>query len=167
MLYTCAFCGHGWELPKRIDHWPQATPGVEIYPVTDDGKPDGDLRGYICARCLGMATSMRVYMLMASFVITEHALQRFISRNPRAHLDEATARVAMRKMLGQARRVRFKREFMTKRFVSNDCQEVHYLYSPNGFIFVTTIERPPVVVTVERTGGKKLNRDFFYVKGKD
>ncbi len=163
---SCAVCGYERPLPTDFNEWPPLVgTTVDIYLVTKRGKPDGEMLGFICAKCLRDANSMRIHIksLLRRVRVTHHAVERFLSRLGGEAIEEESARGAIIKMFSHARQIRFKDEYMLRRILSNACEAADYYYH-GGFIFVTSREVPPVIVTVERTESKKLGADFWYVE---
>jgi hypothetical protein len=151
-------------LPTDFNEWPPLVgTTVDIYPITKRGKPEGELLGFICAKCLKDANAMRVYMktFLRKVRITHHAVQRFLQRQRGEPVSEESARVAIIKVFDHARLIRFKDEFMFRRMLNNECEAADYYYH-GGWILVVSREHPPVIVTMERAGFKKLGRDFYY-----
>jgi hypothetical protein len=138
---------------------------AEIYPITVSGKPNKDIRGYICARCLHSANSMRIYIksIIQGIIITNHALERFLERRSGEHMTEEAARISILKIFAQSKPIRFKSKYMIDRFLKHNLTEVSYTYA-QGLIFVRTFEEPPVIVTIESTLDRKLGEDFWYEK---
>ncbi|HCE42867.1 MAG TPA: hypothetical protein DET40_04915 [Lentisphaeria bacterium] len=167
MPCKCVLCGYEKKgLTSDFTKWPEI-PGfnTEFYPVTKNGKPDGEVLGLICARCLNHADSMRVYVkaMMSGVQVTRHAVIRFIERSGSAIPDEQTGRVAVIKAFSKSRRIRFRTEFMVTRLINNDFQDVDY-YWVSDLVFVVTRLKPRTIVTVEKLWGKGLNKDFFLVE---
>ncbi len=163
---TCAICGYTKGLTLDYSQWPKLVgASSEFYPVTEKGYPGNDLVGLICARCLNRANSMRSYIkgLLSKLVVAKHAVERFMMRSNDNQMNEEAAKVTIMKLFNQARPIRFKDKYMVLRILNNHFREARYYYA-QGFIFVLTAEFPPTILTVERTGDKKLGRDFFYIE---
>lgn len=161
---TCAICNYTRTLSDDFTLWPTEVQGpVDIYPVTAFGKPTKPLIGYICARCLKSANAMRIYMksIIQGIKVTQHAVDRFMERHTGEHMTEEAARVTILKLFSKSKPIRFKSEHMIHRFLKNRSVEVRYTYA-QGFIFVAAKEEPPVILTIEARGLRKLNRDFWY-----
>ncbi len=164
MSVKCSICNHAFELPDDYTLWPSVVKNpVEIYPVTVSGKPNKSIKGYICARCLHSANSMRIYIksTLQGIIITNHALERFLERRSGDRLTNEAAKSSILKIFAQSKPIRFKSNYMIDRFLKHNLTEVRYTYA-QGLIFVTTLEEPPVIVTIEATLDRKLNEDFWY-----
>jgi len=149
-------------ITKDFTRWPDI-PGMRagLYPVTRNGRPDGQLNGFICSRCLKNANSMRVFIktIMAGVQVTDHAALRFIERVT-SGIDIETARVAVLRAFSKARKIRFKDEYMFRRFWNNNFEEADYYWN-SDLVFVTTRKEPKTILSVEKLWGKSLNKDFF------
>jgi hypothetical protein len=77
-----------------------------------------------------------------------------VERKSGEFMPEEIARTAILKIFAQSKPIRFKNKL-------NRPDEAQYTYA-QGFIFVVTQEDPPVIVTVEKAGHRKLNSDFWY-----
>jgi outer membrane protein assembly factor BamA len=168
VLPTCGICNYTRDLPDDYNLWPRVVQGsIDIYPVTPFGKPTQPPIGFICALCLRAANSMRIYIksIVQGVNVTQHAIKRFLERRAGEKMTEETARVTILKLYAQSKPIRFKSQHMIHRFLKNEFTEVRYTYA-QGLIFVVTREEPPVVVTVEATGHRKMNEDFWYEEGR-
>ena len=165
----CAICGYENGITDDFTKWPDI-PGLHtvFYPVTKDGKPTGEVLNLICARCLGNANTMRLFVkaMMSGVQITDHAVSRFIERTAADIPDKQTGRVAVLRAFSKARKIRFQRGYMVRRIMSNDFTEADY-YWGSDLVFVVTRAEPQTIVTVEKLWGKSLNRDFFLADGAD
>lgn len=168
MFCKCAICGYKKAVTEDFTKWPDI-PGLrpELYPVTNNGRPEGQLHGFICARCLINANSMRVFIktIMAGVHVTDHAALRFIERVT-SDIDIETARVAVLRAFSKARKIRFKDEYMFRRFWNNNFEEADY-YWISDFVLVATKKEPKTIMSVEKLQGKALNKDFFLVNEGD
>ena len=161
---TCAICNWIRPFPDDFTLWPQEVQEhIDIYPITEYGKPTRRLKGYICARCLHEANEMRIYIksIMQGVQVTKHAIDRFMERHAGEHMSDETSRVAIIKIFSISKPIRFKNRFMVQRFLNNRHKAVRYTYA-QGFIFVVAKEEPPVILTIEATLNRKLNEDFWY-----
>ena len=161
---TCAICNYTRNLPDDFTRWPDVIQGpIDIYPITEHGKPTRRIKGYICARCLHDATATRIYIksIIQGIKVTQHAVDRFLERTSGEHISEETARVTILKLFSHSKPIRIKSEHMIHRLLKNNLKEVRYTYA-HGYIFVTTKEEPPVIVTIENAGQRTLNNDFWY-----
>ncbi len=166
MSCVCAICGFRKDITPEFKQWPLIMgKSSEIYPITKNGNPNRELKGYICAKCLREASKMRVYIkdLLSGIKVTKHAVERFLLRNPGEKMDKETAKRVIKKLFNRAEQIRFKDVYMVERLLRNKVMPVDYYYS-NGFIFVATQETPPTILTVELSMGKKLGKDFFYIE---
>ena len=166
MPIQCAICNSTRDLPEDFNEWPQELgKSLDIWPVTDDGKPTSRIRGYICSYCLSAANSMcfHVRSLMHGVIVTNHAIDRFLERQRGEPMPRGVARRAIIKIYSKSKPIRFKSQYVIKRLFNNDFEEVNYKYA-QGFVFVVTKDKPAVIKTIEMAGGKKLNEDFWYVE---
>lgn len=157
MAVVCAICSRARDLPDDYTLWPRiAQSTLDFYPVTPSGKPTQPAKAYVCARCLRCANSMRIHIkaVLRGVKVTEHAVKRFVERKSGEFMPEEIARTAILKIFAQSKPIRFKNSM-------NRPNEVQYTYA-QGFIFVVMQEDPPVIVTVEKAGHRKLNSDFWY-----
>lgn len=157
MAVVCAICSRARDLPDDYTLWPRiAQSTLDIYPVTPSGRPTQPAQAYVCARCLRSANSMRIHIksIIEGVKVTQHAVKRFVERKPGEFMPEEIARTAILKIFAQSKPIRFKNKL-------NLTNEVQYTYA-QGFIFVVAQEDPPVIVTVEKAGHRKLNSDFWY-----
>lgn len=166
MPVFCAICGFSRSLPEDWTEWPKILgTSSDIYPITKGGKLDGEVKGFICARCLGEAKRMRtnLQMILKGVTVTKHAIDRFIERSKGHSVTPEAARSAILKLYAQARPIRFRDDHMLRRIFSNKFQSARYFYI-HGWIMVATDEDPPTILTMEVSGQKKLGKDFFYVE---
>jgi len=98
---------------------------------------------------------------MQGIKITQHAVDRFLERRTGENMTTETARITILKLFAQTKPIRFKSKHTIHRFLNNRSIEVRYTYA-QGFIFVVAKEEPPVILTIEATGDRKLNDDFWY-----
>jgi hypothetical protein len=163
MLCKCAVCGYQKAITEDYTKWPYI-PGFrpELYPVTRNGRPDGQLQGFICARCLKSANSMRVFIrtIMTGAQVTDHAVSRYIERSAKDISDFQAGRMAVLKAFSKARKIRFKDDYMFRRVMNNNCNEAEYYWN-SDLVFVTTRKEPKTILSVEKLWGKSLNKDFF------
>ena len=80
-------------------------------------------------------------------------------------MTEETARVTILKLFIQSKPIQFRSRHMIHRFLKHRMTEACYTYA-QGFIFVATKEEPPTILTIEATGHRKLNKDFWYEENK-
>lgn len=159
MSVVCAICHCARDLPDDYTLWPRIVQStLDIYPVTPSGKPTQPAKAYICARCLRCANSMRINLksVIQGVKVSQHAVKRFVERKSGDFMPEEIARAAILKIFAQSRPIRFK-----NRLLENHPTAVKYTYA-QGFIFVATREDPPVIVTVQTAGRRKLNSDFWF-----
>ena len=164
MSIKCSICNYKYELPDDYTLWPSMINApAEIYPITVLGKPNKPIKGYICARCLRAANSMRIYIksIVQGIIITSHAVERFLERYSGEHMTEEAAKTAILKIFAQSKTIRFKSKYMIDRLLKHELKEVRYTYA-QGLIFVISIEEPPVIITIEATLDRKLGEDFWY-----
>ena len=164
---TCAICNWTRPFPDDFTLWPhEVQEPIDIYPITEYGKPTRRLKGYICARCLHDANDMRIYIksIMTGVNVTKHAIDRFLERRKGENMTEETARLSILKLFSQSKAIRFRGKHMLHRFLAHNRTAVRYTYA-QGFIFVVAIEEPPTILTIEATDDRKLNDDFWYEEG--
>jgi hypothetical protein len=157
LAVVCAICSRARDLPDDYTLWPRISHStLDFYPVTPSGKPTQPAKGYVCASCLRCANSMRIHMkaIIRGVKVTQHAVKRFAERKSGEFMPEEIARTAILKIFAQSKPIRFKNKL-------HPPDGVQYTYA-QGFIFVVAQEDPPVIVTVETTGHRKLNSDFWY-----
>ena len=161
----CGICGWEKEITDNFLLWPKLMgASTVIYPVTRGGRPNNEVRGFICAKCLREANSMRVFIksLFSNIQITKHAIDRYLERCVGSQvMDSETARLAMIKEFSQAKEIYFKEDYQVERLLNNKFIEAKY-YFIMGHIYVTDTKTPPTILTVEPTFGKHLNQDFWY-----
>jgi hypothetical protein len=166
MICKCALCGFSRDLPDDVRDWPSTVEGAPgIYPVTSTGAASSRLVGHICAKCLHSGNRMRghVKALYADVHVTKHALERFDERNPGDAMNDESKVVAIIKIFQKAKKIKYRDHFMLQRLRSNVNTPAEYWFNA-GWFFVTTIEQPKTIVTVERSFGRKVNKDFWFVK---
>ncbi len=164
MSCVCKYCGYQTSVSEDFHTWsniPNFHP--EVYPVTKSGKPDGELLGFICAKCLGNAQSMRSHIkgMVANIKVTQHAAERFMQRTNACEGDVTAARVAITKAFSKAKEIRFTDKYMFKRLLNNRVDVARYFLT-SDLVFVVT-EDPRTIVTVEKLQGKKQGRDYFLI----
>jgi len=165
MSIHCAICGYAKEITEDFRQWPLIGDAVvDIYPVTRRGRPSGEVRGFICASCLQSAKSMRLHVksLMEGIRVTDHALERYISRCTKGAMGEESAKSGLIKEFSHARKVRFKEYYMVERMLNNNSKGANY-YFGQGFIYVTTQDEPLTILTVESAKDKRIGKDFWYI----
>jgi hypothetical protein len=137
----------------------------QMYPVTENGRPDGKVRGFLCARCLRDANSMRDHIkaIMGGVRVSHHAVERYGERFKGERISEERLRVSLIRLFAKAKRIYFKDHFMAERLQNNSGVPAHYWFN-GGYIFVTTQTIPYTIVTVERAWGRRLGRDFWYTE---
>lgn len=161
----CSVCGYETFITEDFLKWRGLVNGpAPIYPVMGNGNPARDVKGFICAKCLRDANRSRLFIktYVSGVEVTPHAVKRFRERSEIAFPDDASAKLGVIRFFGNARRIRFQTVFMVERIISNQFRECGYWLNQD-LVFVTSIEKPPTIVTVEKLWGKKLGRDFFYV----
>jgi hypothetical protein len=166
MSCICKLCGFEKGLTEDYTKW-MGLVGLDapLYPVTKNGQPGGTLHGFICARCLKSANSMRIFIkaLVSGVQVTRHAIDRFIQRTKMVFPDEKTAKVAIIKAFSKSRQIRFTVMFQALRIINNQFKEANYYWNGGDLIFVTTKTTPATILTVEKPCNKRLNKDFIYV----
>ena len=164
MPCKCSICGYEKGITEDFSKWPDI-PGfnAELYPVTKDGKPTGEVLNFICARCLRHANTMRVFVktMMSGVQVTDHAVGRFIERTSADISDKQTGKIAVLRAFSKARKIRFRTGYMVTRIINNDFKAADY-YWVSDLVFVVTRDKPQTIVTVEKLWGKGLNNDFFF-----
>jgi hypothetical protein len=85
--------------------WGQRFEHSDIYPVTSDGRPEGKLLGFICARCLNRANAMRSWTkgALLGLSCSDAAVTRYRSApcSP-AGMTADTARVSLLRVASRA-----------------------------------------------------------------
>jgi hypothetical protein len=166
MECVCRICGWKRDLPEDVRDWASVPDrNIDIYPVTEGGKPHGVIQGFLCAKCLRNASSMRLHVkaVQSKVRVTTHALDRFLERQEGERISSEAAKLAIIRIHDSARPIRFKERFMTQRLLNNGGKPVHYLYAA-GWIVVTTQESPATILTIERNWHRKLGYDFWYIE---
>lgn len=110
MPCVCKICGWSADLPEDYKQWPDKTDNAGVYPITRAGVPAGEMLGFICARCLRAANSMRVHIkaTLARIKVGPTALRRFVNGQRNVRMDDASAKVALIKTFLSAERGRSK-----------------------------------------------------------
>ena len=165
MAVVCTLCGWSKEIPSDFTHWRELNVRAEFYPITSNGDPDGEMNGFICARCLRNANKMRIQIKasLSGLRITNHAYDRFRQRLEGERMNDDSIRQAIIKIFNNSRQIRFKDYFMERRLLNNNNIPADYWYH-SGWILVTTKNDPRTVMTIERSWGRKLGVDFRYLE---
>lgn len=164
MPCVCCVCGWTRPLPEDVNLWPQVCGGsTDIYPITQNGRLDGQVQGFICARCLRNANEARSHVkaLLSDVRVSRHAFDRFIERQEGEKITAEAAKVAIVRLYQRARPIVFREKFMTERLTNNGGKAAQYRYEA-GWILVATEERPVTIMTIERNWHRKLGVDFWY-----
>lgn len=172
MPCLCSICGKQSSITVDLTQWtPALQATAEVVPVTRKGQFPGEVRGFICLKCLTIATQMRARFQRQAHprkpeddvVVTDHAAIRFVSRQPAEFSTKKDPKDVVRKVFSNARRIRFKSGFMIERLINNKFTDVDY-YFHSGWIFVCTRQIPRTILTAERQGHRKLNQDFWFTE---
>ena len=93
--------------------------------------------------------------------ITRHALERFLSRDP-SPTPIKDPEKTIEKLFKKAIPITFTKEYQIKRMLSNGFEDINYFYN-NGWIFVCSTRDPKDIITMERQGDKRFNKDIFSI----
>jgi hypothetical protein len=94
MKCACCICGWSRDLPEDLRDWAHVGDReIDIYPVTNAGKPHAEIQAFICAKCLRSANSMRLHIkaLASKVNVTKHALERFLERQEGERISSESA----------------------------------------------------------------------------
>jgi len=95
------------------------------------------------------------------YILTKHAIDRFIERNPsKSDLDRDPEQL-IQKLLKGSYEIKFSPTHQVVRLLNNKIKEASYRYN-NGWIFVCGDNN--VIVTIERQDDKKFGKDLFRVE---
>ncbi len=161
-MTSCSVCGSASEVTGGPSDASSRATAVSLYPVTANGKPNGYVKGYICASCLHEANEARLCIKsgQADVGVTKHALDRYLEREKGQRIPEEAAKMAILKLFGQAHQIVFRDAFMAERLLNNGQPADYYFNS--GWIFVVTQDVPRTIMTSERQWHRRLGRDFWY-----
>jgi len=100
-------------------------------------------------------------MNVNDIIITKHAIERFRERCPTPSLkNHGNTEWVIKMLLAKAIPIRFSKEHMVKRLLSNSMEYADYFYS-EGYIFVCSENKPKTLITVEFQEGRQFGVDFF------
>lgn len=156
MLCKCSVCGFKSDLPSGLfsnDAAPIPGP-IEMYPITSNGKLNGWVAGFICARCLRQANDMRIAVKsrQQNVQITQHAVDRFLERQVGEQVT-GDVRVTILRLFSHARQQGLGNQRARKRDCSGQPESRFFHHA--GWVFVTTGEEPLTILTMYRKGIQK------------
>ncbi len=167
MACKCSVCNRPFDLSENVSDWPkilEKAPG--IYPVTTNGKLDGELIGFVCSSCLlsGNTTRSDIKSLLAGVDVSEHAIKQYIKRHPGEPLQVDSAKTSIMRLFRDAKRIEFFERSYVARVAPNHGPTLYWF--KQGWIFFTTVDVPYTIKTMYFASefGLLLHHEFEFIR---